>query len=84
MAEEIVRMDEFPPGCTCERIDIGGPADLVGAKVIRGHSDPPCKVHLPAERTLYDAAYRRGFDAGLNAGYDEACKDYEAPWRNDG
>lgn len=50
--------DDFPPGCSCERIDIGGPSDLVGAKAIRGHSDPPCRVHLPSERALYDAGRR--------------------------
>lgn len=50
--------DDFPPGCTCERINVDTSADVPGTKFIRGHSDPPCKVHLPSERALWDAGRR--------------------------
>lgn len=54
----------FPPGCSCERINVDTFADVPGTQFIRGRSDPPCKVHLPEERALYDVAYERGFQAG--------------------
>lgn len=64
---------QFPPGCNCERIDVGTSQDEPGTKFIRGRSDPPCRVHLPSERALYDAGYaagqREGHDAGYRAGY---------------
>lgn len=72
---EVIGGTYFPPGCTCERIDVGTSGDEPGTQWIRGRSDPPCRVHLPSERALYDAAYQRG--------YDDACKDVQAPWRND-
>jgi hypothetical protein len=54
----------FPPGCTCERINVDQSTDVPGSQWVRGMSDPPCKVHLPKERALYDVAYERGFQAG--------------------
>jgi hypothetical protein len=56
----------FPPGCTCERLDAGTSGDEPGTRFIRGRSDPPCKVHLPQERALYDTAFQRGYTEGRN------------------
>jgi hypothetical protein len=56
----------FPPGCNCERISVDTSSDAPGTRFIRGHSDPPCRVHLPEERRLYDA------------GYHKACEDAQA------
>jgi hypothetical protein len=49
----------FPPGCSCERINVDTTHDVPGTQFVRGRSDPPCKVHLPKERALYDHAYTR-------------------------
>lgn len=57
---------EFPPGCGCERIDVSTSADGAGTQFIRGRSDPPCSVHLPRERALYNAAYARGYQMGYS------------------
>lgn len=64
---EVIGGTYFPPGCTCERIDVGTSRDEPGTKFIRGRSDPPCRVHLPSERALYDAAYQRGVMDAANA-----------------
>jgi hypothetical protein len=56
--------EDFPPGCNCERIDVGTNADLPSTQFVRGRSDPPCRIHLRAERVLWDDGYRRGYTDG--------------------
>lgn len=78
-ANEVVFVDavalQFPPGCTCERIDVHHSGQMPGEHFIRGRSDPPCTIHLPQERALYDTGYQRGLEDGRNA------KAYRQPRR---
>lgn len=60
-------VNSFPPGCGCERINVDTSQDVPGTQFIRGRSDPPCRVHLPQERALYDMGYRRGLTDGRTA-----------------
>jgi hypothetical protein len=65
----------FPPGCTCERINVDTSADVPGTRFIRGRSDPPCRVHLREMRQVYDAGYRKACEdaqAIINAEVDHA------------
>lgn len=58
--------DEFPQGCTCERINVDLSSDVPGTQWIRGRSDPPCRVHLDRLREVWEAGYR------------QACQDAQA------
>ena len=64
--------DAFPPGCSCERINVDTSGDVPGTQFVRGRSDPPCRVHLPQERALYDTGYARGYsDAAGGKAYND-------------
>lgn len=68
----------FPPGCSCERLNADTSADEPGTQFIRGHSDPPCRVHLAQERALYDVAFDRGWVAGAQHARDELRRTIKA------